>query len=137
MQRLYAYAADSDLSAVEAVAVGAFKKFASAWGIESVRLRNVKAPPNPGHEGALPDWNIGLSVEADQITPEQVEQLVLFLISTAKQCGREFVVGTWSARTSATEDLCFVNASTSRETALSLLEELRAHPWSKEARREP
>ena len=135
MQRLYAYAADSDLSAVEAALVASFKKFASAWGIESVRLRNVNAPPILGHEAALPDWNIGLSVETDLITPEQVEQLVLFLISTARECRREFVVGTWSARTSATEDLCFVNASTSREAAIPLLEKLRVHPWSEEAPR--
>ena len=133
--RLYAYAADSNLSSVEPVLVAEFKRFASVWGIDSVRLRNVKAPSTPGDEGELPDWNIGLSVEIDNFTPEQVEQLVLFLASTAQLCDREFVVGTWSPRTSATEDLCLVNSSTSKDVASHLLESLRGHAWSEQVSR--
>ena len=132
MHRLYAYAVDSDLSAIESVLVAEFGTFASAWGVDSVRLRNVKAPPISGRAEELPDWNIGLSVETDNFTLAQIEQLVLFLASTAKRVEREFVVGTWAPRTSATEDLCFVNWLTEREAAVSLLETLRAHPWSEQ-----
>ena len=133
--RLYAYAADSDLGSIESVLVAEFRRFESLWGVSSVRLRNTKAPPISGHESELPDWNIGLSVEAETFTQEQIEQLVLFLASAAKLCEREFVVGTWSPRTSATEDLCFVNAATKKDTATSILESLQAHSWSKQASR--
>jgi hypothetical protein len=133
--RLYAYAADSDLTSVELVLVAEFKRFERLWGIDSVRLRNTKAPLTSGEEGELPDWNLGLSVETDEFTTPQIEQLIVFLKSTAEKCEREFVLGTWSPRTSATEDLCLVNSFTSQEAAIPLLEKLRVHPWSKQVAR--
>jgi hypothetical protein len=133
--RLYAYAADSDLTEVELLLVAEFKRFERLWGLDSVRLRNTKASLASGQDRELPDWNIGLSVETDQLTLPQVEQLIVFLKSIAEKSEHEFVVGTWSPRTSATEDLCFVNSSTSQEAAVSLLEKLRVHPWSSQAPR--
>ena len=58
MQRLYAYAADSNLGEIEQSLVADFKHFEISWGVNSVRLRNVRLPHIAGEE--LPDWNIGV-----------------------------------------------------------------------------
>src|SRR5688572_8412106 len=132
MHRLYAYAASSDLADVELLLVGEFKKFAASWGIESVRLRNVKAPLTYAKEGELPDWNLGLSVEAEKIDLPLLELLVSFLSVAASKSEKQFVVGTWSPRTSETEDFCLVGTSASSEIAAGIHKSLQNRPWSQQ-----
>lgn len=131
MLRLYAYASDSDLAAVEHDLVSDFKSFAATWGVGAVRLRNTKAPPIPGREDELPDWSIGLSAEVENVTAEQLTSLIAFLAAASKEYSHEFVVGTWNGRDSETEDLLFVTESTSPDTALGLMASLASHPWSR------
>ncbi len=131
MQRLYAYAADSDLAAIEHELVTDFEHFVATWGVTAVRLRNTKAPLTPGQEDTLPDWNIGLSAEFECVSPEQIESLVAFLAAASKKHAHEFVVGTWNGRSSATEDLLLITHFTPREAGLRLMQSLSSHPWSK------
>jgi len=130
MHRLYAYVADNDLGEIEALVAGEFERFTASWNVTGVRLRNAKAPPAFTPEGELPDWNLGLSVEAGSLTPQQLQQLVSFLAVTSGRCGKNFAVGTWSPQTSTTEDLCFVDSAAGAEVAPTLLERLDSHPWS-------
>ena len=130
MHRLYAYVADNDLGEIEALVAGEFERFTASWNVSGVRLRNVKAPLAFTPEGQLPDWNLGLSVEAGSLELPQLQQLVSFLAATSGRCEKKFVVGTWSPQTSTTEDLCIVDSSASAEVASTLLERLESHPWS-------
>jgi hypothetical protein len=124
MQRLYAYADDSDLAEIEQALYRDFESFASSWGVESVRLRNTKAPILA--DQSLPDWNIGFSVETPQLETRQLGLLVRFLASISKKYGRRFVVGTWDQATSATEDLCFIGEVPSESDVNLLCNHFRA-----------
>lgn len=135
MHRLYAYAASNDLAEVELLLAEEFKNFVASWGIEAVRLRNVKAPLAHTKKGEFPDWNLGLSVEAERIDLPHLEALVSFLAVVAEKSKNQFVVGTWAPRSSETEDICFVSASASGETAERIFKSLQSHPWSSLPRR--
>jgi len=129
MQRLFAYAADSNLSAIEETLVADFKEFASKWGVEAVRLRNVKSPP--GLEGQPPDWNLGLSVEATNLSTEQLASLVHFISSLAKKHDRDFMLGTWDGATSETELLCIISPASDESWAIESVQMIASHPWSR------
>jgi hypothetical protein len=123
MHRLFAYADDSDLYDVEIALVAAFEEFASSWGVDEVRLRNTKAPLMSGQ--SIPDWNIGLSVEASELSRRHIEQLLSFLANLSREVSLPFVVGTWQPR-GESRDLCFVERLVPDGAAGLVLEGLNA-----------
>lgn len=123
MHRLFAYADGSDLSEAEGVLVAAFGKFASSWGVDGIRLRNTKAPLMSGQ--TVPDWNIGLSVEAPVFGRPQIEQLLSFLADLSREVNLPFVVGTWQPR-GKSRDICVVDGHVTDGSAGLILEELNA-----------
>ncbi|MEQ1775592.1 MAG: hypothetical protein ABL891_17585 [Burkholderiales bacterium] len=107
MYRLYAYADSSDLIAHEAKLVRAFSDFAATWPVTQTLLTNKKAPLMEGQE--LPDWNLGLRINAPELSREDVEQLLSFLAQLSREVSLPFVVGTWRERKVGTTDLCLVD----------------------------
>lgn len=123
MHRLFAYADESNLADVEAKLVSAFAKFADFWGFQGMRLRNTKAPLMSGQ--IHPDWNIGLSVEAPELSRLQIEQLLSFLAELSREVNLAFVVGTWKPR-GESSDLCVVDSLVADGSAGLILEALNA-----------
>jgi hypothetical protein len=123
MHRLFAYADESNLHEVEVVLVGAFETFVGSWGLQGVRLRNTKAPLMPGQ--ALPDWNIGLSVETSELRRQHVDQLLAFLANLSREVNLPFVVGTWSSK-GPSRDLCVIERSVPDGAGGLILEGLNA-----------
>jgi hypothetical protein len=107
MYRLYAYADSSDLAKHESTLVAAFSGFALGWQVAEVLLTNRRLPQDT--DDALPDWNIGLRVNVETLTRENVEQLLAFLAELSYEVGLPFVVGTWRNRKVGTTDLCVVD----------------------------
>ena len=106
MYRLFAYSDSSDLYQVEEELLVAFNDFAQTWPVEGVLLTNKKAPLMEGQ--TIPDWNLGLRVEAAALTRENVEQLLSFISELSRQVNLAFVLGTWE-RSLGTRDLCFID----------------------------
>jgi hypothetical protein len=106
MYRLFAYPDSSDLYAIEGALLQAFEEFARSWPVEGARLTNKKAPLMEGQE--LPDWNLGLRVETDQLSRENVEDLLSFVSGLSRKINLPFVLGTWE-RPIGTRDLCVVD----------------------------
>ena len=106
MYRLYAYADSSDLYHLEEDLLRAFEDFSSSWRVGGVLLTNKKAPLMEGQD--IPDWNLGLRVEAAELSRENLEQLLSFLSELSRKVNLAFVLGTW-ARPIGTRDLCVVD----------------------------
>jgi hypothetical protein len=119
MYRLFAYPDSSDLYAIERELLHAFEEFARSWPVEGVRLTNKKAPLMEGQE--LPDWNLGLRVETDNLSRENVEDLLSFVSELSRKVNLPFVLGTWELPT-GTRDLCFVDRHTPDEAAGLIME---------------
>ena len=107
MYRLYVYADRSDLAAHEETLIRAFSNFAATWPVSEVLLTNQKAPLVEGQ--GIPDWNLGLRVNARVLTRENLEQLLAFVAQLSREVNIPFVFGTWRERTVGTTDLCFVD----------------------------
>ena len=95
MYRLFAYPDSSDLYDVEEELLVAFERFARSWPVQGVELTNVKAPLVEGQE--LPDWNLGLRVRTEQLSRENVEELLFFIGDLSRTVNLPFVLGTGSA----------------------------------------
>ena len=106
MYRLFAYPDSSDLYDLEEVLVAAFERFVQSWPVQGIQLTNVKAPLMEGQE--LPDWNLGLRVTTEQLTRENVEELLSFIAELSRTVNLPFVLGTWH-RPVGTRDLCTVD----------------------------
>ena len=106
MYRLYAYPDSSDLYDLEGELLRAFQNFTSSWPVDGVLLTNKKAPLMDGQD--IPDWNLGLRVEATELSRENLEQLLLFVSELSRRVNLPFVLGSW-ARPIGTRDLCVVD----------------------------
>ena len=118
MYRLFAYPDSSDLYSVEAELVSSFEEFARAWRVDGIRLTNKKAPLMPGQD--LPDWNLGLRVETERLSQEDIDQLLLFVAQLSRKLNLPFVLGTWN-RTSGTRDLCVIDRHIPDGAAASII----------------
>lgn len=106
MYRLFAYPDSSDLYELEQALVDEFGRFARSWRVEGVLLTNAKAPLMEGQE--LPDWNIGLRVETDRLSRENIDELLSFTLKLSRKLNLPFVLGTWTRR-SVVRDLCRID----------------------------
>ena len=119
MYRLFAFPDSSDLYDVEKELLDAFERFAQSWPVQGIKLTNVKAPLMEGQD--LPDWNLGLRVETDQFSRENVEELLSFVADLSRAVNLPFVVGTWQ-RPVGTRDLCTIDRHVPDGAAGAILE---------------
>jgi hypothetical protein len=73
----------------------------------------------------VPDWNIGLSVEAPELRRPQLEQLLSFLANLSREFELPFVVGAWLPR-GESRDLFVVDRHVADGSAGLILEQLNA-----------
>jgi hypothetical protein len=126
MLQIFVYVDGSDLEQVEALLLKSFADFSRSWGVESVRVINDKYERTPDlRPDDLPQWNLGLNFELERFPRTKVESLMQFLSNTARETGREFVVGTWNPKTMISEDLCFVAADIKQRDIDFLCEHLQ------------
>ena len=119
MLALYVYVDGSDLADIETTLLSRFSEFVAGWGVDTARVVNLKRPPAPDlRDGDLPDWNLGLNFTADRISREKIQELVRFLNNSAKETGREFVIGAGG------EDWCAVGPEPQANVVEFLAEQL-------------
>lgn len=109
MLKAFAYVDGSDLDEVSCQLVEAFTNFLNTWGVSSGRLVNDKFPRTAElRDDDLPEWNLGLNFEAEQLSPTEFDQLISFLSRTAAETQREFVIGGYGPNSQFAEDWGFV-----------------------------
>ncbi len=119
MPALYVYVDGSDLAEVETNLMQRFTQFSRDWGVPTVRVVNDKYPHTDDlKEDDLPQWNLGLNFDVEQLPREKIESLVLFLQMAAKETQREFAIGVKG------EDWCFVGQESPQNSVEFLAEQL-------------
>lgn len=109
MLKVFAYVDGSDLDEVSCQLVEAFTNFLNTWGVSSARLVNDKFPRTAElRDDDLPEWNLGLNFEAEQLSPAEFDQLISFLSRTVADTQREFVIGGYGHQSQFAEDWGFI-----------------------------
>jgi hypothetical protein len=119
MLALYAYVEGSDIADIEIDLFSRFSAFVAGWGVGTAHVVNVKRPRSPNlRDGDLPDWDLGLNFTVDHLPREKIQELVRFLSKSAKDTGREFVIGARG------EDWCSVGTDPRANVVELLAEQL-------------
>ncbi|UUZ48582.1 hypothetical protein LP420_38750 [Massilia sp. B-10] len=109
MLKVYVYVDGSDLEEVSSQLVDAFTNFLPTWGISSAAFVNDKFDRTADlRNGDMPDWNLGLSFEAERLPPTEFDQLISFLSRAAAETQREFVIGGYGPGAQFAEDWEFI-----------------------------
>jgi hypothetical protein len=109
MPKVFVYVDGSDLDQVSSQLVEAFRNFLNKWGVASARFVNDKFPRTADlRDDDLPDWNLGMNFEAERLSPTEFNQLISFLVRTAAETQREFVIGGYGPQSQFAEDWGFV-----------------------------
>lgn len=112
MPQVFVYVDGSDLQEVEALLLEKFQEFSQTWGVGSVKVVNDKLPRTSDlGPYDLPDWNLGINMEVNNLPRNKIEELLEFLSRLSTESGREFVIGEWRASTGISEDWCFAGKS--------------------------
>lgn len=126
MLQIYAYVDGSDLHNIENLLLDRFQEFSKTWGVDSVRVVNDKYPRTPDLSPEdFPDWNLGINVEFENISRNELEALVCFLSNAAAESKREFVIGIYFPEKHISEDLCFIGSEVKQENIDFLAEQLK------------
>ncbi|QNA90601.1 hypothetical protein G4G28_22630 [Massilia sp. Dwa41.01b] len=119
---VYLYADGCDLQDSEAALTAAFAKLASQCAQPSLLLVNDRKTDNDtGHPDDLSEWSLGLHVDANALSKDDIDLLFHFAKDLAAQTGHEFVFGLADRQKKLTEDLCFINADAGERERLLML----------------
>ena len=123
---IYLYVDGCDLKDSEAELVAAFAELARAWKNPSLLIVNDKQTLySTAHPEDLPKWFLGLNVNADTLTEDDLESLLRFSKDLAGRTGHDFVFGL--ADQYISDDLCFIDADAGDAERLMMSTALANH----------
>jgi len=125
---IYLYVDGCDLKDAEAELVAAFDGLAKGWKNPSLLIINDKqTSDSTAHTEDLPEWFLGLNVNADTVTEDDLESLLRFSKDLAGRTGHDFVFGLADQQKCISDDLCFINADAGDAERLMMLTALAKH----------
>jgi len=125
---IYLYVDGCDLKDSEAELVAAFEGLAKGWKNPSLLIINDKqTSDSTAHTEDLPEWFLGLNVNADTVTEDDLESLLCFSKDFAVRTGHDFVFGLADQQKCISDDLCFISADAGDAERLMMLTALAKH----------
>ena len=125
---IYLYVDGCDLKDSEAELVAAFVGLARAWKNPSLLIVNEKQTSDTtAHPEDLPEWFLGLNVNADTVTEDDLESLLRFSKGLAGRTGHDFVFGLADQQKYSSDDLSFIGADAGDAERLMMLTALAKH----------
>jgi hypothetical protein len=125
---IYLYVDGCDLRDSEAELVAAFAGLARAWKNPSLLVINDKqTSDSTAHPEDLPEWSLGLNVNADTVTEHDLESMLRFGKDLAGRTGHDFVFGLADQQQYISDDLCFISADAGDAERLMMLTALAKH----------
>ena len=121
--RIYIYVDGSDLDDVADLLLRRLGEIARE--VPHVRLIDDRFAKTPDMQpDDLPDWNLGLNFDLDQVSVGHVPLLLESIRSLAQESGREFAVGYSDRRSKFGEDIGFIEPAKDYSGISRVLESL-------------
>jgi hypothetical protein len=125
---IYLYVDGYDLEDSEAELTAAFTALVLGWKNSSLSVVNDRRTREDAtHPEDLPEWFLGLNVNADAVTEEDLESLLGFAKDLSGRTGRDFVFGLADPQIHVSDDLCFIDANAGDRERLMMLTVLATH----------
>jgi hypothetical protein len=90
-------------------------------------VKDKQTLDSTAHPEDLPEWFLGLNVNADTVTEDDLESMLRFSKDLSSRTGHDFVFGLAGQQKYISDDLCFISADAGDAERLMMLTALAKH----------